>query len=280
MKRLALLLPLLALAPLAAARAEDPATNASDSEDSIGATEPGDFVYPDYPPWPIASHSEEGATGVRVSLLVNSHPSFSGVELALGANDADKTVGGQFSMIVNFGGDFSGLQASSVNLERTLQGVSFGLLLDAVAGDAAGVQLGGLIAKTDGSFSGFQGSFLLAGTGDRGTIRLKRDYPPSPWSYGVQAAGLFAIADRFQGVQVAFEASARDMCGVQVGGVTQALSLDGVQFGLVNDADELHGLQLGLYNRARGGAGVQIGLVNGFGPPGDVLWLPLVNARF
>ena len=278
MKRLALLLPLLALA--LPAFAHDPAPNAPDLEDSIGATESGDFVYPDYPPWPFASHSEEGATGVRASLLVNSHPSFSGVELALGANDADETVGGQFSMVVNFGGDFSGLQASSVNLDRTLQGVSFGLLLDAVAGDAAGVQLGGLIAKTDGSFSGFQGSFLLAGTGDRGTIRLKRDYPPSPWSYGVQAAGLFAIADRFQGVQMAFTASARDMCGIQVGGVTQALSLDGVQFGLVNDADELHGLQVGLYNRARGGAGVQIGFVNGFGPPGDALWLPVVNARF
>jgi hypothetical protein len=149
---------LLRLALAVAAVAHVPAPNAPDSEDSIGATESGDFVYPDYPPWPFASHSEEGATGVRASLLVNSHPSFSGVELALGANDADETVGGQFSMVVNFGGDFSGLQASSVNLDRTLQGVSFGLLLDAVAGDAAGVQLGGLIAKTDGSFSGFQGS--------------------------------------------------------------------------------------------------------------------------
>ena len=43
--------------------------------------------------------------------------------------------------------------------------------------------------------------------------------------------------------------------------------------------ERFDGLQLGL------GAvdvldGIQLGIVNGFGPPGDALWLPLVNARF
>ena len=70
--------------------------------------------------------------------------------------------------------------------------------------------------------------------------------------------------------------------GIQIAGIANfASNITGVQLATVfNFAGELHGLQLGIWNRAQSGTGVQIGLVNGFGPPDDTLWLPLLNARF
>lgn len=173
-------------------------------------------------------------------------------------------------------------------------GLQLGLLSAAATETFGGLQIGLLQSTARESFHGVQMAGLIAFSGPLDPFDLL-DPPPSR-SYGIQLAGLGAHANRLSGVQAAFGgARARSLCGVQASlfgtesdilrGVQLAIGNDatdaaGVQLGLFNYAETLHGLQVGLYNRARGGAGIQIGLVNGFGPPGDAFWLPLLNARF
>ena len=173
-------------------------------------------------------------------------------------------------------------------------GLQLGLLSAAATETFGGLQIGLLQSTARESFHGVQMAGLIAFSGPLDPFDLL-DPPPSR-SYGIQLAGLGAHANRLSGVQAAFGgARARSLCGVQASlfgtesdilrGVQLAIGNDatdaaGVQLGLFNYAETLHGLQFGLWNRARGGAGIQIGLVNGFGPPGDALWLPLLTARF
>ena len=173
-------------------------------------------------------------------------------------------------------------------------GLQLGLLSAAATETFGGLQIGLLQASARESFQGVQASGFLAFSGPHDPFDLL-DPPPSR-SCGIQLAGLCAQANCLSGMQAAVDgARARSLYGVQAAlfgtesdilrGVqiaigNEATDAAGVQLGLFNYAGTLHGLQVGVYNRARGGAGVQIGFVNGFGPPGDALWLPLLNARF
>ncbi len=206
---------------------------------------------------------------------------------------------------------FDGLQLvlGSVGV---LNGIQLGVGMTAV--EARGIQIAGCVAASersvgiqtalfvsgaDTSLDGVQLALFAAliGSAKDGSNHTDAD-APSSFSHGIQGALLFAAADRFEGIQVAGFGGAvahqvngiqcavlskAEVCavyGIQMGLQTTADHLSGIQFGVINSAKELHGLQLGVWNRAHGGTGVQIGIVNGFGPPGDVLWLPLVNARF
>ena len=295
MRRLALRLPLLALAATPA-RAEDPATNAP------AAMRRGVFFFPD------------GVAAFRGGLpTTNSTYSVQGA--VLGFADAPRRMDGvQLDVCGAVAERIDGIQIGllACHSEESARGiVCGGLFASAARGDVAGIELSAGFSLTHrmrgvqlSGIAGFAGDF---GWRDWGNGNRDRT---APASWGLIAAGFVTESDRFRGVQGALWASTSheldgilvgtfaraerirglqagllfnwtdSLDGIQLGLFNNASDADGIQFGLVNDTVELHGLQLGLYNRARGGAGVQIGLVNGFGPPDDALWLPIVNARF
>ena len=262
MKRLVLLLLLLALA-VAPARAEDPATNAA----------------PSMARWILSEKESVRPYGWGLD-IGRSFDRFDGLQLLVGSDEV-------------------------------LDGAQIGIVMTAV--ESRGIQIGGLAAASERSAGLQSGLFSMAETSldgvqlggvaacigpgtDKGS-KLRNGEPHTSASHGIQTAVFYAMADRFKGVQTAaLQASAWEIGGVQaalyrteaceIRGVQASAfnhveaDLSGLQLGLFNTAGELHGLQVGVYNRARGGAGVQIGLVNGFGPPGNALWLPIVNARF
>ena len=263
MKRLVLLLPLLGLAA-ASARAQDPATNAM----------------PSMARWILSEKESVRPYGWGLD-IGRSFDRFDGLQLLVGSDEVldGAQIGIVMTAVESRGIQIGGLAAAS---ERSA-GLQAGLFGSMAETSLDGVQLGGVAAC------------IGPGT-DKGS-KLGNGEPHTPASHGIQAAIFYAMADRFKGVQTAaLQASAWEIGGVQashyraeaweIGGVQASAfnhveaDLSGLQLGLFNTAGELHGLQVGLYNRARGGAGVQIGLVNGFGPPGDALWLPIVNARF
>ena len=173
-------------------------------------------------------------------------------------------------------------------------GLQIGLLSAAATETFDGLQIGVLQASARDSFRGIQMAGFDSFSGPLDPFNLL-DPPPSR-SYGLQLAFLGSQANRLTGIQVALcGARARSLHGIQAAlfgtqadtlrGIEFAIENDatdiaGVQLGLINFAETLHGLQIGVYNRARNGSGIQLGIVNGFGPPGDTLWLPLINARF
>ena len=297
MKRRALLFSLLALAT-ASAHAEDPATNAP------AAVRRGVFFVPD------------GVAVFRGGLPAASNSTYSVQGAVLGFADAPRRMDGvQLDLFVAGAECVNGIQIGlgAGGTAGSARGLVAGGMI-AAADDMAGIEVAGIfgIAKR---LRGVQLAMMFGFAGGVGE-RLKPISPEEierdvPVSWGAMGAFFSTRSVRFRGVQAAVGASAsEDMAGLLVGGlgsragrlrgvqaglvfndadsleglqiglVTRAGRANGVQFGGINTADELHGLQAGLYNRARGGAGVQIGLVNGFGPSGDALWLPIVNARF
>ncbi len=194
--------------------------------------------------------------------------------------------------------DLYGLQLGFGTFSKDLSGVQLGALASADE-SINGVQLGLFFASAKQSAVGWQHSFFFSSIGGGPTDIRKIDLanaPKTPWAYGLQTAFIGGFVDRFGGVQISFMgntafeirglqlamfgASAGEVKGLQAAILPSAKSMVGIQIGCFNETEELHGLQLGLWNRAKSGAGVQIGIVNGFGPEGHVLWLPLVNARF
>ena len=297
MKRFALLLPILALAA-APARAEDPATNAP------AAVRRGVFFFPD------------GIAVFRGGLQAASNSTYSVQGAVLGFADVPRRMDGvQLDLFAAGAECVNGIQIGlgAVGAAGSARGLVAGGMV-AAADDMVGIEVAGIfgIAKR---LRGVQLAMMFGFAGGVGE-RLKPLSPEEierdvPVSWGAMGAFFSTSSVRFRGVQAAVGASAsEDMAGLLVGGlgtragrlrgvqaglvfddadsleglqiglVTCAGRANGVQFGGINTADELHGLQVGVYNRARGGAGVQIGLVNGFGPPGDALWLPIVNAHF
>ncbi len=248
MKRLVLLLPLLGLAA-ASARAQDPATNAM----------------PSMARWILSEKESVRPYGWGLD-IGRSFDRFDGLQLLVGSDEVldGAQIGIVMTAVESRGIQIGGLAAAS---ERSA-GLQAGLFGSMAETSLDGVQLGGVAAC------------IGPGT-DKGS-KLRNGEPHTPASHGIQTAVFYAMADRFKGVQTAaLQASAWEIGGVQASAFNHVeADLTGLQLGLFNIAGELHGLQVGVYNRARGGAGVQIGLVNGFGPPGDALWLPIVNARF
>ena len=194
--------------------------------------------------------------------------------------------------------DLYGLQLGFGTFSKDLSGVQIGALASADE-SINGIQLGLFFASAKQSAVGWQHSFFFSSIGGGPTDIRKVDLenaPKTPWSYGLQTAFIGGFVDRFGGMQISFMgntaceirglqlamfgASAGEVKGLQAAILPSAKSMVGIQLGCFNETEELHGLQLGLWNRAKSGAGVQIGIVNGFGPEGHVLWLPLVNARF
>ena len=262
MKRLVLLLPLLGLAA-ASARAQDPATNAM----------------PSMARWILSEKESVRPYGWGLD-IGRSFDRFDGLQLLVGSDEVldGAQIGIVMTAVESRGIQIGGLAAAS-ECSAGLQAGLFGSMAET---SLDGVQLGGVAA-------------CIGPGADKGS-KLRNGEPHTSASHGIQTAVFYAMADRFKGVQTAaLQASAWEIGGVQaslyraeayeVRGVQAAAfnhveaDLSGLQLGLFNTAGELHGLQVGVYNRARGGAGVQIGLVNGFGPPGDALWLPILHAR-
>ncbi len=193
--------------------------------------------------------------------------------------------------------DLYGLQLGFGTFSKDLSGVQMGALARTDE-SINGIQIGLFFAAAR-SAVGWQHSFFFSSIGGGPTDIRKiglANAPKTPWAYGLQTAFIGGFVDRFGGVQISFMgntafeirglqlamfgASAGEVKGLQAAILPSAKSMVGIQIGCFNETEELHGLQLGLWNRAKSGAGVQIGIVNGFGPEGHVLWLPLVNARF
>ena len=210
----------------------------------------------------------ENSAGLMVAPLLNVAAGFSGVQAAGFANVADDVVpGAQLAFCANRAERLAGAQiAVFLNSAETLRGV----------------QLAGGFNEADPPgpdrvSSGVQ----LALLGNR-SASGRPEEAEELWGALLAARDDGGPASRFRGLQgaVGFNAAA-DLAGAQLAlGANFARRCDGLQAGLVNRAGRLCGVQIGLWNRALSGTGVQIGLVNGFGPEGDALWLPLVNARF
>ena len=119
-----------------------------------------------------------------------------------------------------------------------------------------GVQLGAILAMTEGGVDGFQSAAI--GTINRGPLS------------GVQAGGIFTIADgAVSGVQFSgiFNRTSSRVNGMQMSGIFNSAdgTMNGLQTaGIFNRSTEtLRGVQLsGIYNRAEEVIGAQIGLVN------------------
>ena len=180
MKRLALLLPLLALAA-APARAEDPATNA-ETEDRyppiVSVLAVGIF-----PPLQIGSE-DASVLGVRLSLPYAKHAGVIGIDAG----------------VVNDAGYLAGVQIGLVNLAEEFHGLQLGVFnrSDCVLG---GAQIG-LVNWTDHGVDGVQA----------GLFNMCADLR------GIQI-GLFNSASAFEGVQIGLINDSGGFEGLQLGGL-------------------------------------------------------------
>lgn len=247
MRRLALLLPLLAFA----ASARDSATNAIPHH--AGLAFGAGFADARWS-WPEETTVIDG---VVVSLGYTCFEAHNGLGIGLGAQWSDDSLNGlHLSLVQHDAMAMRGVQIAGVlNSGRCSEGVVVAGLSNMMR-EGCGIQL-----------SVFNGLCPLM--------------PPRTEAYADYYAWFDGL--NYRGVQAALGSNAAScMEGIQIAGIANtAFKVTGVQLATVfNFAEELHGLQLGILNRAHGGTGVQIGLVNGFGPPDDTLWLPLLNARF
>lgn len=130
--------------------------------------------------------------------------------------------------------------------------VSVSGLADVKREAVAGVQIGGLVARTGRLDGGVQLAGLVASAN---TVIA-----------GVQIGGLASVAADVQGVQLGGTSTVASgqLRGLQLAGVVSiARELHGVQLaGVANIAGDVDGLQLSLVNVARRMRGVQIGLLN------------------
>ena len=304
MKRPLLLIPLLALAAVPCL-AQDPATNAPMAEAAQTNAVPLR--------WGVVPFPDGFALFDRFVELVHAPPRYDLAGIGFGWYDkARDAYGAQLDILLASAENVRGVQFGLFGANaKTATGVTAGLCT--VSGRTDGLSVS-LILGLSEQHRGIQLSGVFSGADEIG-CQFGEDADAdaieaeTPLSWGVNAALWKVRARRFWGVEVGGAAAGgnlidglvvgsltgvRRMRGLQAGGVNSsfqvrgaeiglvnvATDLDGLQCGIWNEADTLHGLQIGVYNRARNGAGVQIGFVNGFGPPGDALWLPLVNARF
>ena len=168
------------------------------------------------------------------------------------------------------------------------------------AGSVRGIDLGGLVARTDGDFRGLELALAhswighdfrgLSATGLVGVVGGNArglqfaglvNFDRGRFN-GAQAAGLFnAVAGDVRGVQFCSvynscegdvrwlqaasvaNVSAGSLTGIQLGSFNFAgRGATGAQFGLCNSATALHGVQAGILNLAGAARGTQIGIVN------------------
>ena len=262
MKRLALLLPLLALAT-APARAEDPATNAVDLVEETLA-EPrhailgiGGGIDDSRWAWPGEDVVVDGVVFAFGLSLFDTH---NGVGLGLGAQWADESLNGvHLSLVQHDASAMRGVQIAGIlNTGARSEGLQIAGLANFVR-EGAGVQL---------SLFG-NANCALVPPRDESSRDYYEWFDANEFA-GVQLAGLVNVASCLEGVQVAGLINRSD--GYHTDGLQLALGMNvsrrmrGVQAALVgNEVEErLSGVQLGLFNVAEGDLrGVQIGALNG-----------------
>ena len=287
MKRTILLLSLFALAPLVAARAEDPATRSpaadethaesaevAESESRAENAESAETADAGWTPlllqvgWPDEDFDESTLKDVY------------GLSLGLFTAAADNVVGAQLSL---------GLPAA----RGTVWGVQAGLFGAISERRANGVQVGGVFAGSERG-SGICAAGLLAVDERLDGVCIGGLMAGADRLEGVALAGLLASASTGHGVVAALgftstgnalalaNAPSEPFTGLQLAGIGNfGTDVRGVQLAPVfNVANELHGVQIGFVNRAFGVCGVQIGLFNLFGRDDDEFLFPVVNARF
>ncbi len=287
MKRLALLLPLFALAPLVAARAEDPATRSSaadethaesaevaEAESHAENAESAETADAGWTPlllqvgWPSGDFDESSLKDVY------------GLSLGLFTAAADNVVGAQLSL---------GLPAA----RGTVWGVQAGLFGAISERRANGVQVGGVFAGSERG-SGICAAGLLAVDERLDGVCIGGLMAGADRLEGVALAGLLASASTGHGVVAALgftstgnalalaNAPSEPFTGIQIAGIGNfGTDVRGVQLApFFNVAEKLQGVQIGFINRAWDGWGVQIGLFNLFGSDDDKTFFPIVNARF
>ena len=285
-KRLALLVPLLALAA-AATRAEDPATRspavetthaesaeAAESESHAENAESAEPADAGWTPlllqvgWPSEDFDESSLKDVY------------GLSLGLFTAAADDVVGAQLSL---------GLPAA----RGTVWGVQAGLFGAISERRANGVQVGGVFAGSERG-SGICAAGLLAVDERLDGVCIGGLMAGADRLEGVALAGLLASASTGHGVVAALgftstgnalalaNAPSEPFTGIQLAGIGNfGMDVRGVQLApFFNVAEKLQGAQIGFINRAWDGWGVQIGLFNLFGSDDDKTFFPIVNARF
>jgi hypothetical protein len=287
MKRTILLLSLFALAPLVAARAEDPATRSpaadethaesaevAEAESRAENAESAETADAGWTPlllqvgWPSGDFDESSLKDVY------------GLSLGLFTAAADDVVGAQLSL---------GLPAA----RGTVWGVQAGLFGAISERRANGVQVGGVFAGSERG-SGICAAGLLAVDERLDGVCIGGLMAGADRLEGVALAGLLASAGTGHGIVAALgftstgnalalaNAPSEPFTGIQIAGIGNfGMDVRGVQLApIFNVANELHGVQIGFVNRAFSGCGVQIGLFNLFGRDDDEFLFPVVNARF
>ena len=275
MKRLALLLTLLALAG-APVRAEDPATGAAlASKDDSGIHESPRISIFDVGVCGSLQlfGSDVDIMGVSLGLFSSEHKNVSGLSFCLGLSwETESFSGIQLSGVGNGAPEMNGLSiAGLLNSSKDFSGVEISFLLGNYAENASGVQVGGILnldSNLDGcslagfnlamsSFNGAQlglGNFVQYGAGLQcGCVNI------SYWDY--------------EGVQLGFMNFGQLWAQEREGYPT----LEGLQVGAINQCSLLYGAQVGVFNSATEVHGVQVGLICHNASGGWHSWLPFIN---
>ena len=152
---------------------------------------------------------------------------------------------------------------------RDMHGFDFGLGINDVDGELAGIQFAG-VANRAADGRGLQMALGWNAVEAQGTAGLA----------GIQFAGMANRADSLHGVQIGTIYNSADTAeGFQFGLVNRTGKTSGMQLGLVNLADSATGVQLGMVNYARTMKGVQIGLAN-IATEGSIKFLPAIFVHF
>ena len=196
MNRLALLLPLFALAA-APARAEDPATNA-ETEDRYPPIVPV-LAVGIFPPLQIGSE-DASVLGVRLSLPYAKHAGVIGIDAG----------------VVNDAGYLAGVQIGLVNLAEEFHGLQLGVF-NYSEGDVLGGAQIGLFNKCDHGVYGLQAGLINF------CNRLE----------GVQI-GLINTAERLEGFQLGLINMTSSLYGVQLGAANMEMCEDCIALPFLN----------------------------------------------
>lgn len=252
-----------------------------------------------------ALFSTNNVPELTLPLMVKSY----GVDLGLSSTESEVR-GLQLELLMASIGKMTGLQFNGgLAGAKNMGGFQSGLVA-ALAGDAWGLQLGGLVGScTAGEMTGIQispGWFTYARKvcgaqfGGEWCALALEDVDGLQCGglaalaggnvSGIQIGGTFSVVGNLEedkkaggtmtGLQFAgLSAISESMGGIQMSPVNLAVNVGGLQIAVVNLARDVRGIQLGVVNHATNLAGMQIGAVNHY-EQGGAPWMPFVNVGF
>lgn len=224
--------------------------------------------------------------GLDVGVINGTRRDGYGVQIGLALNDAGffhvppdapgRLKGVQLTPLMNTAGEAAGLQAGGLaNLARgDLRGVQLSWLVNMVMGDTCGLQAG------MGNFTQKRAAGVQLAPSIIAALNLAGDIRGAQVSTGVLSMNKTGTLAGLQLNLGLLGNHANDVSGIQLAATCNvARYVDGIQVGLVNVCRFQSGVQLGLINWTERIDGVQIGVLNvATGKTSGTPLLPVVNA--